>query len=882
MEAASNFPAIPDTEAKERLFQCSTCKRSFIRVDHLMRHVRSHTKQRPYVCPTCSKCFARVDLLKRHVANHASDTGKKRSRRDISRMSRVGQACEECSKSHLKCEDEKPCRRCRQKNLTCCLSTAAQEELDAAQELGAAQDLLDLSNDLESRSPHPHATQQTPSQHHSESTVDEAIMVAQQKVPQAWDNMQGMEPNFTDVVLGASQEPESLPMFMQNPAMSYSEGSPGDAFIPDFLRYMPPVETSLSGYATPRGLAEHNFNWDIDFSGIDLALFDQSLMHESVQHDSFRHDGPPVAPAAAATTSDQHLQNGTADSAAADRAKAFDRSLWRYMPRSKTNPVTAGESNLAFAGGESEGQSPALIPPRNITSERLSYTTRDRFLALVIEGSSKENSKRIASGFPSLGLLDGMIQIFFTSPSVNAGSCFHLPTFSSAKIKPLLLVCVVAAGAFSAPDELLRKLGQALHEVARVSMAKSIDEDNSNIRDIQYLQMQLLLCEIGMWSGVSRKMEISESFLQPPVTMLRRGGWFSRSVWKKIYPTPDDEGPVLQKKWKEWVLQESWLRLVYRYFEFDRQSSMALLKPPLISYAEMNLPLPHSDALWQAPSAPAWKTTYLTTLGTTARRPTLFDCLEDLEYLNLFPTASSAHLYMIWGMIWEYRQLCSLGSKKRITNDLLLNSRQAELTKMCEEFRLNHVSGSIQELLIVETMLMHLNAPVEEVQTFAGIAGLDEARHAYTSIRNWTSTESARQAVWHASQVVKISETASQGVLQNFYAMAVYHAALVLWAYGLLKRTADDANNEPNREPPVFILGTTEERDVKNFVKFNRGEPAIRDDSTQTVAHLHNAAQVLGTVSQILLRNHGSVRGSCPPLVEGLVQLMEVLRSASK
>ncbi|KAF2446291.1 hypothetical protein P171DRAFT_462652 [Karstenula rhodostoma CBS 690.94] len=873
METAPNIPTIPDTEAKERLFQCSTCKRSFIRVDHLMRHVRSHTKQRPYVCPTCSKCFARVDLLKRHVANHASDTGKKRSRTDISRMSRVSQACEECSKSHLKCEDDKPCRRCRQKNLICRLSMAAQEELDAAQELGAAQDLLDLSNNLDPRSPRPPTTQPTPSHRHSESAVEEAIMVAQQQVPRAWDDMQGMEPSFTDVVLGANQKPEPLPMFTQNTAMSFSDGSPGDAFIPDFLRYLPPAETSLSGYTTPRGLAEPNFNWDLDFGGIDLSLFDQSLIHESTQQDTFHHD---------ALTAEQHSQHGSADSAAADRAKAFDRSLWRYTPRSETNPVTAGESNLAFPEREHEGQSPARIPPRNITSERLSYTTRDRLLALVIESSSQENSKRIAAGFPSLDLLDGMIQVFFTSPSINAGSCFHLATFSPANIHPSLLVCIVAAGASSAPGDLLRKLGQALHEVARVSVAKSLEEDNSNIRDIQYLQMELLLCEIGMWSGLSRKMEIAESFLQPPVTMLRRGGRFSRSIWKKIYPSPDDEGPSLQKKWKEWVHHESWLRLVYRYFEIDRQSSMALLKPPLVSYAEMDLPLPHSDALWQAPSASAWKTTYLTTLGATAKRPTLFDCLEDLEYLNLFPTASVAYLYVIWGMIWEYRQLRALTSKKQFADSLLLSSRQQELTKMCEDFRLTHVSSHVQELFTVEIMLMHLNAPLEEVQIFAGIAGLDEARHAYTSIRNWTLTAAARQSVFHASQVIKISETTSQGILQNFYAMAVYHAALVLWAYGLLKRTADDANHEPNPDPQIFILGATEERDVKRFVKLNRGEPAIRDNSTKTVVHLRDAAQVLGTVSQLLLHNHGSGIESCPPLVDGLVQLMEVLRSASK
>jgi hypothetical protein len=139
--------------------------------------------------------------------------------------------------------------------------------------------------------------------------------------------------------------------------------------------------------------------------------------------------------------------------------------------------------------------------------------------------------------------------------------------------------------------------------------------------------MQILLSELGMWSGMSRQMEIAESFLQPPVTMLRRGGWFGRSAWKRIYPLPNDEGRILQAKWKEWVLQESWLRLVYKFFEFDRQSSMALLKPPLISYAEMRMPLPCTDALWQAPSATAWKVTYLSTTGATVKQPTLFDCI---------------------------------------------------------------------------------------------------------------------------------------------------------------------------------------------------------------------------------------------------------------
>ena len=105
----------------------------------------------------------------------------------------------------------------------------------------------------------------------------------------------------------------------------------------------------------------------------------------------------------------------------------------------------------------------------------------------------------------------------------------------------------------------------------------------------------LLELIVGMWSGVSRKMEIAESFLQPLVTMIRRGGRLRRSTWKEIAPSAEDAGSALEAKWQEWVHQESYLRLIYRLFELDRQSSMALLKPPLMTYSEMHLPLPSSN-----------------------------------------------------------------------------------------------------------------------------------------------------------------------------------------------------------------------------------------------------------------------------------------------
>jgi hypothetical protein len=56
--------------------------------------------------------------MKRHAAGHGSPHSGKRKRPHPSN-GRVSQACGMCAKSKLKCDEEKPCRRCREKGLTC-------------------------------------------------------------------------------------------------------------------------------------------------------------------------------------------------------------------------------------------------------------------------------------------------------------------------------------------------------------------------------------------------------------------------------------------------------------------------------------------------------------------------------------------------------------------------------------------------------------------------------------------------------------------------------------------------------------------------------------------------------------------------------------------
>lgn len=46
------------------------CGRQFKRLEHLKRHVRTHTQERPYLCNLCNKAFSRSDNLAQHKRTH--------------------------------------------------------------------------------------------------------------------------------------------------------------------------------------------------------------------------------------------------------------------------------------------------------------------------------------------------------------------------------------------------------------------------------------------------------------------------------------------------------------------------------------------------------------------------------------------------------------------------------------------------------------------------------------------------------------------------------------------------------------------------------------------------------------------------------------------
>jgi transcription factor STE12 len=55
-----------------KVFECPLdfCRRAFRRLEHLKRHVRTHTRERPYICRYCGRPFSRQDNLLQHVRIH--------------------------------------------------------------------------------------------------------------------------------------------------------------------------------------------------------------------------------------------------------------------------------------------------------------------------------------------------------------------------------------------------------------------------------------------------------------------------------------------------------------------------------------------------------------------------------------------------------------------------------------------------------------------------------------------------------------------------------------------------------------------------------------------------------------------------------------------
>lgn len=898
-----------------RLYSCGKCSKSYARLDHLSRHVRMHTQEKPYQCQICTKAFARADLLKRHTLGHSKDDPQQKA--PVIQHSRVSQACEACASLHLKCEEEKPCKRCTKKSIQCNFTANLGPGTGgAAMEVNASP----VTNV-------PHQAQQTPQapQHHLGQQYQQM-----QQPPQGYSNglpqmqpIQSMQHLQHQTPIQQSMQSPMPPMQHRHPmhdqrtqlpsiqpqmsvdgSMMAPPGTEGGMFEVLKDKMMPPANPTtasnlqvLNDYQAQAWTPRELFDFGVADTNLELNDLDLTFLDTYNNANPFDLRTPSIG--YPTTGSDVMPSFTSAPVPPLDTGALPKASVWRFRPLSKDSG-SAEQANLSLPTPTS------LDIDRRVTCEPLSQTSRDKILAMILSSVKPNNIPRSVACFPSIGLLDSLFQFSLTSPGSHAKHWIHAPTLRAGQTRPEVLAAIIAAGAVLTPDASIRKVGYAIQEAIRTAIQVQLEEDNTLMRDLQIMQASLLQLKIGLWSGDSRKMELAEGFQQTLVTMARRGGLFRRGTYERIVPYAEDHNEPLEVKWRNWIKQESRKRFALHLFRHDLEASVSLLVSPLISYAELYLPLPESEALWHAPSAEQWKATYMRSSAPRHdRQPSLVDCIQDLDILghkDIFVDqrqASMAVLGAAWRMIWEYRQLDSSmkeHSSQWINGNLLMNSRHSELTKLLQYFRISSVEDA-KVTLILELLLMHLHMSLDDVHLFAGVEGEEEARRVYPSLVSWTRTTTARQALWHAGQVLRAARALRQGLICDFAAIAVYQASLVFWSYGIITRATKPT--PPQNQAVTAWLDSGDDSGVQRWIINGKGSAAIRvwhmnhgyGGQQQAQLQLQSHAQeglamichpedVVTAMVATMRRNYDGTRA--PPLVDNLVNIMEGLRKAAR
>ena len=571
--------------------------------------------------------------------------------------------------------------------------------------------------------------------------------------------------------------------------------------------------------------------------------------------------------------------------------EAFRDSMWLWTP-AKEDHLRANQVFFNVPNGQSAIG--AHTPDATIHC-KLSQSSRDRILTLILCQSGRNLQRHIATCFPSPDFLSSILDTFMVHHSRHTIPWIHLTSMNLNEEDEELLLSMLCYGAAYSKHSEVQRLGFALQETARSMVPQKFEEDNRNTRDLRILQAYSLLLVVGLWSGSRRKIEISESFAQCFITMLRRGGQFRKKSGSMS--EINDKMVSNDTRWKQWIYAESFKRLSYQAFLEDTYTSMSLLNPPLITSTEIYLELPFASEFWQAESADEWNQLCQARLKNVDQGlPSLRACLADMGILSkqhgLVDIQMSLTIIVatIWSRVWQWRQMKAMLSLSATDcNALTVSAYGQEIITLCKQLELSYsdLKDDIgyRAKVMLELCQMHLHVSLEDIQLFAGKEGEEEARKSLSILRLWAGSQDSRQALFHAGQVLKAASEHPYGTLREFAAVGVYHASLIMWAYAVLTEQLSSfhsTRSTTDSETCLIRLDGDEAPNIlQRFLMLGKGRPCIRKYSENgmedgSITTLTDPMGIMTSIVGLLASKNGDER-IAPPIVCNLSKLIHSL-----
>lgn len=155
------------------------------------------------------------------------------------------------------------------------------------------------------------------------------------------------------------------------------------------------------------------------------------------------------------------------------RTDAFQQSIWRWDPTIFDN-CRAERVNISIQVGPTDCPETCMAAISQVWSQNISSALRDRILVLVLSTLGPYATQNVVPSFPSLGLLNSLMHHFLNTHAEDITSWLHLPSFDAEKVRPQLLLMIIAAGAITCTHTMIQQLGFALQEVVRDLLQREV------------------------------------------------------------------------------------------------------------------------------------------------------------------------------------------------------------------------------------------------------------------------------------------------------------------------------------------------------------------------------------------------------------------------